>query len=74
MTEISFRSQPAGQIIPAMVGRRLDGATADLTETTLSNLFRIATRRGCVQQADPPFRIYSLGGDQFDATFELREH
>jgi hypothetical protein len=67
--EITFRGQTAAQIIPAMVGQRLDGAMADLTEVTLTNLFKIALRRGSVAARRPEFAIYHQGSGEFDARF-----
>lgn len=71
MNEISFRGQTAQQIIPVMIGKRLAGAVADLSEITLNNLFGIAMRRGYTQAVYPQFSIYHLGSGEFDASFEL---
>lgn len=69
MHEISFRSQPAAQIIQSMIGKRLEGAMAALTETTLVSLFKIATRKGYALQKSPDFQIYRVEDGKFDARF-----
>jgi len=71
--EISFRGQTATQIIPHMVGKRLEGAVAPLTEATLTNLFRMAMRRGHAYARQPEFTIYHTGSGQFDARFCCEE-
>lgn len=77
MHEISFRSQTASEIIQSMVGKRLEGAIDSLTEVTLTNLFKIATRKGYALQKQPDFQIYHVEEGKFDARFccepELRE-
>lgn len=69
MTEISFRHQSAEQIVQQMAGKRLEGAVAALTETTLVNLLKIAKRRGYTGQRTPDFDIYHQGSGHFDARF-----
>jgi len=69
MHEIQFRGQTADEIIPHLVGKRLDGAVADLTEVTLTNLFKIAARRGARGVVMSKLYVYPQPGDRFDAQF-----